>query len=822
MSVFIQQNKYTGSQDFSQYPFELSDFQKHSVDAIEQNHNVLVAAPTASGKTLVAEHIIKKNSILNNDRKHQVIYTTPIKALSNFLYNDFVNKYPNISFGIMTGDIKFNPEADCVIMTTEILRNLLYNKKIQTNLKLDIEIDVYQNVSAVIFDEVHYISDKSRGRVWEETLILLPSTIQLVMLSATIDKPEIFAKWVAESKDVPVTLTVAEKRVVPLVYFMFNSFLGKLDNIQKNEEDETSILKLNQNLKIVMNEKNQLVGIENLNLQRKMKQKYGKFMATKSLFSNLTLYLQNKNLLPSIVFTLSRKNCELYANQLDTVLNTQEEQSEVINIFESKIHKCSNYRQIQQMKDYESIKMLLSKGIAYHHSGVYHIFKEIIEILLAHKDKENNPKPLIKMLFATETFAIGINIPVKSVSYSGLTKFTDNERRYLLPHEFKQMSGRAGRRGMDKLGVAILLPTLYDLPTNEQLKTMMCGKNQLISSQFVPNYQFLLKLILTGNNQIMAFLKKSLLDSEITKQNLVLQEKLDTIKITDLSNELKQFFEEFNSFEKENLNCDKTKMSQKTIKKKQKQLNDMKKSDMYIQNIDKYNTYKSLMKEKSNLENQIQNNYSYITHTIIDIIEFLQYYKYITNDIDKSQFEFIRSDHITTKGIIASQVNECNEILLTEIICGNYLDDLSKEEITIILSIFIESKLNDGYEESSPDGLTISSKCKSILYDIANLKDSIIYYLPKSLQLIDTNWEIYLNMTNVVSDWVHGKNINYITQKYNIYIGNFVKDIIKLNNIIQSVLTTSEILQNYKLQSICSEIEPLLMRDIVNVDSIYL
>ena len=221
MSVIIKNNEYKGENLFNEYSFELSDFQKHSIDALENNHNVLVSAPTASGKTLVAEHIIRKNSKLNIDKQHQVIYTTPVKALSNFLYNDFVEKFPDISFGIMTGDIKFNPEADCVIMTTEILRNLLYNKKIKTDkMELTIEIDVYNNVSGVIFDEVHYIGDSHRGRVWEETLILLPPKIQLVMLSATIEKPEIFAKWVANVKDIPVTLAVNEKRIVPLKYYI--------------------------------------------------------------------------------------------------------------------------------------------------------------------------------------------------------------------------------------------------------------------------------------------------------------------------------------------------------------------------------------------------------------------------------------------------------------------------------------------------------------------------------------------------------------------------------------------------------------------------
>ena len=222
------------------------------------------------------------------------------------------------------------------------------------------------------------------------------------------------------------------------------------------------------------------------------------------------------------------------------------------------------------------------------------------------------------------------------------------------------------------------------------------------------------------------------------------------------------------------------------------------------------------------MKKDLVNNSQYLKSVITSIIDYLQYYEYITKDILKEDFELIEPKHITSKGIIASQVNECNEILLTEIITKGFLDDLTKEEIAITLSIFIDSKLNDQSYDMSIESIETNAKVKSILMEIATMKDEFVYYLPKELYNSDTNWDLQLNMMNVVKDWIYGMTANQITQKYDIYIGNFVKDIIKLNNIIQCVMNSAEIIQNYSLQSLCSDIEPLLIRDIVNVDSIYL
>ena len=204
------------------YNFELSDFQKTAIKAIEEGDHVLITAHTGSGKTLPAEHAIQYFA----QKGKKVIYTAPIKALSNQKYNEFQIKFPNISFGILTGDIKFNPEADVLIMTTEILKNTLYLKRLKQVEDLDFEMDFENDLGCVVFDEVHYINDRDRGKVWEETIILLPPQIQMLMLSATIDKPENFANWIETTKKTEnyqkkVILTGTHQRVVPLVHYVY-------------------------------------------------------------------------------------------------------------------------------------------------------------------------------------------------------------------------------------------------------------------------------------------------------------------------------------------------------------------------------------------------------------------------------------------------------------------------------------------------------------------------------------------------------------------------------------------------------------------------
>ena len=216
---------------FSKYSFSLSPFQKYAIEAIYTGNNVLVTAHTGSGKTLPAEFAIEYFTF----NKKKVIYTAPIKALSNQKFYEFSRKYKNISFGILTGDIKTNPEADVLIMTTEILLNSLYNDKSEFDMN-------YNDLGCVIFDEVHYINDPERGRVWEEAIMMLPSNVQMVMLSATIDTPENFAKWIETNKPEKIVyLASTNERVVPLTHYGFITVTNGIYKAIKNKELEAEI-----------------------------------------------------------------------------------------------------------------------------------------------------------------------------------------------------------------------------------------------------------------------------------------------------------------------------------------------------------------------------------------------------------------------------------------------------------------------------------------------------------------------------------------------------------------------------------------------------
>ena len=215
------------------YPFELDNFQKQACFRISKNENVLVTSHTGSGKTLIAEHAILESIRLGK----KAIYTSPIKSLSNQKFAEFTKKFGDkMSIGILTGDIKFNSDADCVIMTTEILRNLLYKKNTNNKIldqTLTIDIDIYNEVHSVIFDEVHYINDRDRGKVWEECIIILPSKINLIMLSATIARAKGFAQWVEDVKNKPMNLISTSHRVVPLKHYFY-----VLAKMPKNKTDK--------------------------------------------------------------------------------------------------------------------------------------------------------------------------------------------------------------------------------------------------------------------------------------------------------------------------------------------------------------------------------------------------------------------------------------------------------------------------------------------------------------------------------------------------------------------------------------------------------
>ncbi|KAF9402960.1 hypothetical protein BGX21_007843 [Mortierella sp. AD011] len=474
------------------FPFELDTFQKRAVYHLEKGECVFVAAHTSAGKTVVAEYAIA----LAAKHMTKAIYTSPIKALSNQKFRDFKNTFEEV--GILTGDVQINPEASCLIMTTEILRSMLYRGA-----------DLIRDVEFVIFDEVHYVNDLERGVVWEEVIIMLPAHVTLILLSATVPNTKEFADWVGRTKKKDIYVISTPKRPVPLEHHLFANreiykivdarqtwlnlgYKNAVDALAKKEADTKVAQRGGRGGSAGRGGGRGAIGGGGGGGWRNDKQ-------DKNLFTHLVGYLNKKQYLPVVVFTFSKKKCEENASGLSsTDLMTSSQKSEVHVFFEKalvRLHGTDrDLPQIQRMRD------LLSRGIAVHHSGLLPIIKEIVEILFA--------RGLVKVLFATETFAMGVNMPARTVVFSGIRKHDGRSFRNLLPGEYTQMSGRAGRRGLDSTGLVIIACN-GDPPEATELQEMLLGKATKLLSQFRLTYNMILNLLRVEALRVEEMIKRS-------------------------------------------------------------------------------------------------------------------------------------------------------------------------------------------------------------------------------------------------------------------------------------------------------------------------
>jgi superfamily II RNA helicase len=763
------------------FPYELDAFQKEGIYRIYKNENILITAHTGSGKTVLAiyaiAHCLKKNK--------KVIYTSPTKSLSNQKYAEFAEKFSNDSLlsgsvGIMTGDIKMNPDAQCIIMTTEILRNILYKTSEAVQLQSLIKIE---DIGAVIFDEVHYINDPDRGKIWEETIVLLPSNINLVMLSATIDKPEVFASWVGDIKKIPISLIPTSHRVVPLRHYFWKSYV-----IQENGKD---IIKWN--MIDLLDESGKFKNYDTI------KNKYSPQDLNK-LMDNLVNYLVDHNYTPALFFKLSRKKCESMCKTVRKNLLTHDEISEVENTFN---YYMKDYKKTYEiLPQYQDVYSQLKKGVVYHHSGLVPILKEIIEILYT--------KGLVKILFATETFAIGVNMPTKTVLFSELEKYDNKGSRMLRTDEYLQMSGRAGRRGLDKFGSVILLPT-FSLPDEINMRNMMTGKSPALSSKFNLSYQFVLKIMSTPDFDMDNFLSNTLIMSEnkkqlscIENQKIELEENLKSINI---DNEYLILMDNYNKI------CKKLSDTFFVVKKKDKEKLEKEKktieqSQNFTENYKKYNNISNYKKEISSLEENIwYNNYG-IKDDIQKITEILESESYISNQ------------KITKKGIVASVVNEVNELLFTELIFRGFLDKLDFPEIVALISLFVNERDQSSSDKYIND-INISCNYKNIYNKIKDLTE---YFMDKEDEYklyINSDYNLYLDFVEAAYIWASGESIHEVYKTTSVYDGNFIKSIMRINNICENLMDICKTIERY---DICSKLEnhnEILIRDITSINSLY-
>lgn len=506
------------------WPFELDTFQKEAVYHLEQGDSVFVAAHTSAGKTVVAEYAIA----MSQRNMTKTIYTSPIKALSNQKFRDFRETFKDVGVGLITGDVQINPDANCLIMTTEILRSMLYRGA-----------DLIRDVEFVVFDEVHYVNDQDRGVVWEEVIIMLPQHVKFILLSATVPNTFEFANWIGRTKQKNIYVISTPKRPVPLEINIWakNQLIPVINSnkefLEANFKKHKEIL---AGKPAVTSSKDGKKGAKpgatrgggatqrggasrGRGGQRGSRgagavgsnksQFYRRGGAGKKTWPDLINYLKAKELLPAVVFVFSKKRCEEYADWLEGInfCNGKERSSIHMFIENSVTRLKKDDRELPQIL---KIRSLLERGIAVHHGGLLPIVKELIEMLFA--------KGLIRVLFATETFAMGLNLPTRTVVFSEIQKHDGTGLRNLTPGEFTQMAGRAGRRGLDKTGTVIVMA--YSDPLQPaSFKEVTLGTPTKLESQFRLTYNMILNLLRIEALKVEEMIKYSF--SENSKQTLL-------------------------------------------------------------------------------------------------------------------------------------------------------------------------------------------------------------------------------------------------------------------------------------------------------------
>ena len=761
------------------YTFPLDPFQKHAVAAIQARENVLVTAKTGSGKTLVGEYQIEYS--LN--RGGRVFYTTPIKSLSNQKFNDLKTLYPN-KVGIMTGDIKFMPQADVVVMTTEILRNLLFKIGSSTegvgstaSLSLD-------GVDAVVFDEVHYFNDPARGKVWEECLILLPPTIRLVLLSATIDSPAVFAEWIGEMKQAPMHLISTQYRVVPLEHRVGEKLLLDEKDVF-HKEAYTEYLRHLKGIEDAQRKHSDAVKARVAGdpvLQREIR-------STGFLhqMNEMIDKLQHEAKLPAMFFVFSRKNCEAYASKVSSTLIDTSEGAAIKNIVRFHLHR---YPDLETLPQYHTLMALLMKGVAFHHSGMLPVLKEIVEMLFA--------RGMIKLLFATETFAVGINMPTKTVIFTSYRKVDDAAEglRMLRTDEYIQMAGRAGRRGKDTRGFVYYLPDRKP-ETVEDVQRMMTGRQQSLDSRMDFHYDFLLKCLQSGTTGWLGLVKQSYwyvqrqMETEGRQAELVeLQKKYAGLDIGEY--ELRDMYET------------QIRMTQNAERKKaQASLDSWKNKHVGPKWEKGWQEFKEFKKNRAAIT---------LLQEKIEAFKTIRV-PFLTN---LQSLGYAEDETLTEMGILASEINEGHPLVMSAMFKRGFA--LPREELVALLSCFVEGEKTE--EPISAWGLRVPDTLKSALLSVHAIAENLCAREnPKSQP---EYWTIHNYWPEIVYRWMHGDEMAVLCSEYEVYEGNFMKAILKTANIVDEWVTLAIYTKNLEVLETLREIRTDLVRGLVVPDSLYL
>lgn len=738
----------------SEFPFKLDDFQKEACEIIDNGESVVVCAPTGAGKTVIAQHAI------NNALKQgcRIFYTTPLKALSNQKFYDFCEQYGADKVGLLTGDTSINRGAQIVIMTTEVFRNMLYG----TN--FGAVADNLKDVRYVVLDEVHYMNDEQRGTVWEESIIYCPTNIQIIALSATVANCDELTNWIntVHSK---TKLVNTDFRPVPLRFFYFDSSQpykllplltpdGKLNNKIKPEKPQWA---------------------------------RGKDKRKKTYVKQIIQNLADNDMLPAIYFTFSRKKCDEQMEKCSGLgLNTRKEQEEIKAFIEEFIAENPH------LYGNKHIEYLI-QGVASHHAGLLPAWKNLVEKLFQ--------KGLIKVVFATETLAAGINMPARSTVISSTSKRTDSGHRMLTANEFLQMSGRAGRRGMDEVGYVTVVGTPFQTP--EEVAELVLSDSNPLESKFSPSYSMVLNLLQRFNLEeskeliLKSFgyyssdyrLKPILFqleqyDKEIEERSFICPNKLSDDKMLEYD-KLRFLYVQNRQTYKKIVKQEKSK--HRPLSPEVLEFGKRNKEELHKLQTFACDTCKLYKKHSKNLEvlKRIDSKKKKLLKEI-EKQKDIYWNKFIAHRAVLKEYGYIQNDYPTEKGKTTSQIRSENELYLAEIIFSGVLENLTPSQLAGVICALTTEELRIEIPY-----IPFSEPVRKTLNQIRNIKRK----LEKVQSKYDIEAPLYINpyFSSLIELWVEGAEWETVSEQIEIGEGDIVRAFKRVVDVLRQLTTIDNI-----------------------------
>uniref|UniRef100_A0A673TNT1 Exosome RNA helicase MTR4 n=1 Tax=Suricata suricatta TaxID=37032 RepID=A0A673TNT1_SURSU len=845
-----------------EYPFILDAFQREAIQCVDNNQSVLVSAHTSAGKTVCAEYAIA----LALREKQRVIFTSPIKALSNQKYREMYEEFQDV--GLMTGDVTINPTASCLVMTTEILRSMLYRGS-----------EVMREVAWVIFDEIHYMRDSERGVVWEETIILLPDNVHYVFLSATIPNARQFAEWICHLHKQPCHVIYTDYRPTPLQHYIFPAGGDGL-HLVVDENGDFREDNFNTAMQVLRDAGDLAKGDQ--------KGRKGGTKGPSNVFKIVKMIME-RNFQPVIIFSFSKKDCEAYALQMTKLdFNTDEEKKMVEEVFSNAIDCLSD--EDKKLPQVEHVLPLLKRGIGIHHGGLLPILKETIEILFS--------EGLIKALFATETFAMGINMPARTVLFTNARKFDGKDFRWISSGEYIQMSGRAGRRGMDDRGIVILMVDEKMSPTIG--KQLLKGSADPLNSAFHLTYNMVLNLLRVEEINPEYMLEKSFYqfqhyraipgvvekvkNSEEQYNKIVIPNEESVVIYYKIRQQLAKLGKEIEEYIHKPKYCLPFLQPGRLVKVKNEGddfgwgvvVNFSKKSNVKPNSgeLDPLYVVEVLLRcSKESLKNSAteaakpakpdERGEMQVVPVLVHLLSAISSVRlYIPKDLRpvdnrqsvlksiqiaidiksakrelkkartvlqmdelKCRKRVLRrlgfatsSDVIEMKGRVACEISSADELLLTEMMFNGLFNDLSAEQATALLSCFV-------FQENSSEMPKLTEQLAGPLRQMQECAKRIAKVSAEAKLEIDE--ETYLSsfkphLMDVVYTWATGATFAHICKMTDVFEGSIIRCMRRLEELLRQMCQAAKAIGNTELENKFAEGITKIKRDIVFAASLYL